>query len=157
MKGNWIYFLLVIFFILRALSKAAKKQQPSASEKEKLGKAAADQVRRKRLAEVTNNLRQYSEASRPAEIVNRTTTDDTDFESPYSQPVSAQTLAQADASSGINAGVTSPGYKETKEERAAYDTQTKPTLRLLPNLTTASYRQFIIAKEVFDKPKALQK
>ena len=165
MKVNWVVILAIIFFIIRLFSSAAKKQQAASGSKDELRKKIADEVRKKRLAQVNENLRKFTAPSSKAFTeapVSRTTKDDTDFESPYA--TSDDTVSQkASLTSNVvsqilnDSGVTDSGYKETSEERAAYDTQSKPTFRLLPNLTKASYRQFIIAKEVFDKPKSMQR
>ncbi|HYM20345.1 MAG TPA: hypothetical protein VEW28_04995 [Candidatus Kapabacteria bacterium] len=162
MKGNWIYILAFIFFILRAFANAAKKKNKP-NQKDELLKSLADQTRKKRLAEINENVRVYSESSAnkiKQNVPARTTRDDTNFESAYaSASYDDAPASKPDAAANIinDAGVTSAGYKETTEERAAYDVPVAAKIRLLPNLTSSTYRQFIIAKEVLDKPKSMQK
>ncbi len=167
MRGNWVFFIVIFFFIIRLFTAAAKKQatQAKQSDTDRLQKALAERAQRNRVKESDDNvrtaaevLRARSQESRPR----RSASAKEDFESAYkSQEYQENTQAPAPAPDytaqfGAATGVTESTYKESAEERAAYDASGQPAVRLLAKMTTGSYRQFIIAKEIFDKPKSMR-
>lgn len=167
MKSNWIFFVAIIFLIIRLFTSAAKKQAEAAktTEADRLRKAVADEARRKRRTETGDNIRIAAEVlqeqarEQQDERASAATTED--FEAAYrgdstrpdnSAPAQRKTDYTDDF--GMATGVTGSSYKESAEERAAYDARPVVKRRLLSGVSTNSYRDFIIAKEIFDRPKS---
>jgi hypothetical protein len=168
MKDNWIIYIVIFFFVIRLFTSASKKQAAAAkaSESDTLKKAIADQARKNRKRESDNNIRIAAEAVRErtdaASRARRITRGTEDFEAAYKsddyQDVQRKQPATPDYTDqfGSATGVTEGSYKETAEEREVYDAVAQVPKNLLPAMTTETYRQFIIAKEIFDKPKSMR-
>jgi hypothetical protein len=168
MRDNWIIFAAIIFFIIRLFSSAAKKQAELAKKSgtDKLQKAIADQARHNRTRERTDTVRMASEVLLEQQVerdaARESQSDTEDFELAYASteyrdakntggPKGA--LNDRPGSSSRGAGGT---YKETDEEREVYDAPTTIPRTAIPATTTGSYRQYIISKEIFDKPKSMR-
>jgi hypothetical protein len=167
MKNNWIFFVAIIFFIIRLFTSAAKKQAETAktTDADRLRKAVADQARKKQRTESGENVRIAAEVLqervREMQDVRASAVATEDFEAAYrgdsvqsENSAPAQRIADYTDDFGMATGVTGSSYKETAEERAAYDARPVVKRRLLSGVSTNSYRDFIIAKEIFDRPKS---
>ena len=163
MKIEWIYFLIAIFLGLRKILSQSKKQNVRQGEQEKL-KQAADRLKNARTARVAQDTVRPALSSRTvsrSKEVRQVLSSTTDYEAAYESASFTET--NSDSSSNSTVSVSSENnigvgtYRESEQERAAYDTAER--VMRIPSIpkTTDDYRRFIVAKEIFDKPKALKR
>ncbi len=174
-----IYFIILAFFILRMILAQKKKGQQAQTEATRL-KKAEERLRAQRASAPAPRLAAQREA-RPMTTITRTTSDDavasaayadnsgygegyatqedTNTESGYGAANRSEdelTASEHDAVSHFlkNTGLSDLDRKvEAKEEQEAYS---KVAVKKA-FVTKENFRQFIIAKEIFDKPKAMKR
>lgn len=168
------FLIMLAIFLLQMLLRRGKKTVQKQNE---LAKKIADQTRRNREMEIAGTVRQI----RSAQLTSRTTPDDAEMNSAYlinneegyatSEDKNSEsayqnttedilTTSEHEAVSHFtrNVGFTDSERRNQNTEEAAYQSNVitpKKGNRLL-SLTPDSYRQFIIAKEIFDKPKSMR-
>lgn len=168
MNNNWIIFAAILFFIFRLFTTAAKKQAALAKKNEgdALQKAIADQARKHHATESVDKVRVAAEVLRARadarERLRAIKPGAEDFELAYKSdeykdvgdtPTPGEFVNRFGSSADVIGGT----YMETPEERAVYDIVAEPRPRLLPAMNTSAYREYIITREIFDKPKAMRR
>ncbi|HET9137301.1 MAG TPA: hypothetical protein VFO76_11740 [Candidatus Kapabacteria bacterium] len=167
-----VFLIIVGILILRMLLSRGKKSMDKQND---LAKKMIEQARRKREAESAANVRTIKQ-----QLSGRTTTDDhesnfaydnaaigyateedSNSESAYQNtPEDILTSSEHQEVSHFkkNQGFTDSERQSQNVDEAAYqrgDSQEKKTNSLI-SLTPDSYRKFIIAKEIFDKPRSMR-
>jgi len=170
-----VFLIILAILFLRMLLARGKK---SVQKQNDLAKKIADQARRNHQTEIADTVRLI----KAPQLSSRTTTDDVEMNSAYvidnDQGYAAAEVVQTESANQLasedilttseheavshfksNVGFTDKERRDQNTEEAAYQLNVNTSKKggRLISLTPDSYRKFIVAKEIFDKPRSMRR